>query len=318
MDFHTLIKERRPHLKPNSVDAYATSLRIVFNLVKPPPSSNPLEFLYDHATLLEALKIYKHTTQKNYLNAVIVALLGDETEPGQKALDEYGRVRDLFNQEYSDHVRAGKKTEKQKANWIEWEAYLEIVDQLGEKVKHLKSGPSKAEWSVEHKMNYQDYLLCLIYSKYPLRNDLNHTKVITKTVYNKLKPEDMQEHNFIVRHSSNKYFLILNEYKTSKKWGQKKIELSEEILRPLRRWLRHNRSGFLLITPAGGPMTSNGISKALTRIGRKMRGKPLGTSLIRHSYLSHKYKDVEEQKEKDSYVMGHSLQTQSDYILKDE
>ena len=158
----------------------------------------------------------------------------------------------------------------------------------------------------------------MFYSHYPLRNDLNHTKIITKTQYNRLKPEDKEEHNYLVRHKTNKYFLVLNEYKTSKKYGAKKIEIHEDVLKQLRRWLRHSNSGYLLITPKGDPMTANGISKALARIGRKMRGKPLGTSLLRHSYLSHKYADVDAEKVKDAHVMGHSLSTQADYVKKDD
>ena len=65
------------------------------------------------------------------------------------------------------------------------------------------------------------------------------------------------------------------------------------------------------------PLSSNGITKVLNRIGRKHRGKPFGSSILRHSYLSHKYGKVNEDKEKDADIMGHSVSTQTDYVKKD-
>ena len=72
----------------------------------------------------------------------------------------------------------------------------------------------------------------------------------------------------------------------------------------------------MLVNTKGKPLSSNGITKALNRIGMRFRGKPFGSSILRHSYLSHKYGGVNEQKVKDAEVMGHSLQTQSDYVKK--
>ena len=39
--------------------------------------------------------------------------------------------------------------------------------------------------------------------------------------------------------------------------------------------------------------------------------------ILRHSYLSHKYGKVNQEKEKDADIMGHSISTQSDYVKKD-
>ena len=227
MDFKSLIKTARPHLKDNSINAYATSLKLLAG------EETSLDFLYNTKDLLDRLEKYKHTTRKNYLNAAIVVLRGDDSAQGKKALEVYEKVRDQYNSEYSDHVRAHKKTPSQEKNWIEWPDYLEIVHKLGDAVSHLKGGSS--EWSEEDMMNYQDYILTLFYSKYPLRNDLNHTKIITKKQYNNLTDAEKSQSNYLVKHTSNKYFLVLNEYKTSKKYGEKKIEIDEALLKPISR-----------------------------------------------------------------------------------
>ena len=310
MDFTQLVLTARPNIKPNSAKTYATLLK----LLAPSETTSNLDFLNDTASVLSKLEKYKHTTRRNYLNAAIVVLKGvPGSEGSDGALQEYEKVRDKYNAEYVEQVQTHQKTERQKEIWIEWPDYLEVVDKMRDRAAHLKS----QAWSKRETQQYQDYLIALLYSKYPLRNDWAEVKVITKTDYNALGEEQKKEGNYLVKHDTNKYFFVLNEYKTSKKYGEKHIEIDEEILGPLRRWLRHNDTGYLLVNRKGEPLNSNGITKALNRIGIEERGKPLGSSILRHSYLSHKYKEVSQEKEKDAELMGHSVATQEDYVKTD-
>ena len=306
MNFIDLVFKARPALKENSAKAYATSLKLLA-----PEGAETLDFLLTPDPILQKLEKYKHTTRRNYLNAVIVVLQGDEG--AADALKTYEKVRDKYNEEYAEQVQTHKKTDRQKEIWIEWPEYLGIVDRLGSGVAGLGSG----EWSKREKQQYQDYLVTLLYSKYPLRNDWADVRVITKTEYNALGEEEKKKGNYLVKHNTNKFFFVLNEYKTSKKYGEKNIEIEESLLKPLRKWLRHNESDYLLINTKGSPLNSNGITKTLNRIGMSERGKPFGSSILRHSYLSHKYADGQKEKEKDADLMGHSVATQEDYVKTD-
>ena len=60
------------------------------------------------------------------------------------------------------------------------------------------------------------------------------------------------------------------------------------------------------------------ITKRLQRITKDRLGKRMGSNLIRHSYLSHKYGGVTEEMKEDSNIMGHSLETQQKYIKNSE
>ena len=82
----------------------------------------------------------------------------------------------------------------------------------------------------------------------------------------------------------------------------------------LRKWLEHNTSGYLLIDKKQNPLGSNGTTKALARIGLKHFDKRLGSSLLRHSYLSHKYAKASLEKKADAQLMMHSEQMQDAYI----
>ena len=69
---------------------------------------------------------------------------------------------------------------------------------------------------------HQDYLITLLYSKHPQRNEWVDAKVITKTEYNTLgEEEEEKQENYLVEHNTNKYFFVLNEYKTSKEYGRR-------------------------------------------------------------------------------------------------
>ena len=212
MDFNQLIIDARPSLKPNSASAYATSLRLLA-----PEDAKTLDFLFDTDSMMKKLGKYKHTTRRNYLNAIIVVLKGgaeanDEHPEVKEALEHYETERDRYNEEYSEMVGTHQKTDRQKELWIEWTDFLAIVDSLRQEAEKLKAG----EWSSKEKTVYQDYLIALLYSKYPLRNDFAHVKVITKKQYNGLSDGEKEQHNYIVKHDNNKYFLVLNEYKTRK------------------------------------------------------------------------------------------------------
>ena len=306
MDFTQLVLTARPNIKPNSAKAYATSLKLLA-----PDGATDFSYLFEVEPILLKLEKYKPTTRRNYLNAIIVVLKGVEGTEG--VLKQYEKIRDKYNEEYNEQVQTHTKTERQKAIWIDWPDYLEIVEELRKESDALKSG----EWTKKQQQLFQDYLVTLLYSKYPLRNDWADVMVITKTEYNKLGGGEKKQGNYLVKHDTNKYFFVLNEYKTSKKYGENHIEIDADILAPLRRWLRHNDSGYLLINRKGEPLNSNGITKTLNRIGNEQRGKPFGSSILRHSYLSHKYAEVSQEKEKDADLMGHSVATQADYVKTD-
>ena len=219
MDFTEFVVKARPNIKPNSAQAYARSLKLLA-----PEGATSLDFLRDTKTIIQKLDKYKNTTRRNYLNAVIVVLRG--LDDAEKALKEYEKLRDQYNDEYAEQVGTHQKTERQKEIWIEWPEYLDIVQKLRAEVGGFKPG----DWSPKQRQGYQDYLITLLYSHYPLRNDFAATKVISKTDYNALTEAQKKQANFVVKHNTNKYFLVLNEYKTSKKYGEKKIEI---VRRPL-------------------------------------------------------------------------------------
>ena len=301
-----IIKANRPELKPNSLKIYLSALKKL-NDNQPITSIN---FLKDFDSIMNKLDGKSQNTKKSYLNAVVVAL--QALKEDKELIEKYVKMRDGFQNEYIELVKSHKKSEKQETNWIEWKDYLAMIEKLKDNVKHLNR---KKDWTTEDIGNYQEYLITTLYKHYPVRNDFHDMKVISKRDYNKLSKEDKKKSNFLVR--SNPMLLILNEYKTSKRYGEKKIEIVPEVAKVISTYLKHHNTGYLLNQPNDflKPMTTNGVTRSLQKISmREFDGKKIGSSMLRHMYLSHKYGDDVSNKAEDSYVMGHSLQQQDDYI----
>ena len=214
MNFTQLVLQARPNIKQNSAKAYATSLKLLA-----PEDATNLDFLSDTETVLGKLEKYKHTTRRNYLNAVIVVLKGVEGSEGP--LQEYEKVRDKYNEEYAEQVQTHTKTERQKEIWIDWPDYLMIVEHLRENASYLKA----ETWTPAMKQTYQDDLITLLYSKYPLRNDWAEVKVISKTEYNALGEDEKKKGNYLVKHKSNKYFLFSMNTKRVRNTGKRTLRL---------------------------------------------------------------------------------------------
>ena len=64
-------------------------------------------------------------------------------------------------------------------------------------------------------------------------------------------------------------------------------------------------------------MSSNGLTKLLTRIFTRDLDKKISSSMLRHIYLSEKYGKELEERKKDSHNMLHSLEQQKNYIKTD-
>ena len=156
--------------------------------------------------------------------------------------------------------------------------------------------------------------------KYPLRNDLAGMKYISKTNYNKLTEDNKKENNYLVKNKNN-LMAILNVYKTSKKYGEKVIEISPEVSKVLRMYIRltGKKVGEVLFTNSrGNPITRNGISQLLLKTSKKYLDKNISTTMMRKIVVSDKFADIKEEQKELADVMGHDVGTQNLVYVKEK
>ncbi len=249
----------------------------------------------DIKNVLKALNKFKDSTIKNYLVAVLIAF---------KLSDKYNKEIEVYNKhiaelqsKVNDYYDENKKSQNQKTNWLEYKEVLNVLQELKTEVNNKKL-LEKDNLTTRELDLLQQYLVLSLYSGArgipPLRNDYSNMEII--------KEQDLKDKKgnfFVLRTKGNPYFLI-QEYKTSKKYGTEKIEISNKILKQLiKNWLKYNDTEYFLINPTTKtPMTPNGISKYISKIFKKRRDKTISSSLLRSIYITNKYKDNLSTKEK--------------------
>ena len=105
-----------PNLSPNSLKVYLSALRKLNNNL--PPTS--VKYLLDVDDILSKIEGKSNNTKKSYLNAVVVALQSAQGKSKKYAdvIERYEKLRDGYQNEYSEFVASHEKTEKQAANWV--------------------------------------------------------------------------------------------------------------------------------------------------------------------------------------------------------
>lgn len=305
------IKKSRPNIKDNTIKQYRMNLNKLKDLFE----TDNFDFLSNVDKVMDKISNHHFTSQRNFLNAIIILLMALNSDGKyDKLLEEYGTLRDDFNDKYDQEQKSGVISDKQSKNFTTIEAVYEGINKMGEELKPIKK---KKELSKKEMQLLQAYILFNIYARMPMRNDLAGMIAIKKRDYNKLKEEEKKENNYLVV-EKNGLFFVLNKYKTSKKYEELDLPIEDKDLKKLLRYyLRMNGMGVLFKTSTGKPITRIELSKILLKFSEKyMEGKKISTTLLRKIYLSSKYGDMKEQLEKDNKVMGHSKEVALNTYVK--
>jgi len=158
-------------------------------------------------------------------------------------------------------------------------------------------------------------LILRLYNHYHIRNDFSNVKVIDNDKYKQMDEEDKRLYNWYIPH---KKFIFWN-FKTSKTTNLPvvlKVKPALKLL--LTRWLKYNTSGWFLINQSGRKLSPNLITKILQSTYHRYIGKRIGTSLLRHIYISHYFANdstyLEKKEMADRFL--HSVATQQKVYRK--
>jgi hypothetical protein len=297
-------------LAPTSIKMY---LRNLEKLNDDMPLKN-LNFLKEIPTIEQKLSKYKENTKRGYLISIVSALSLDKSnKQKQKLYDDYYRLMMDKNKELKTVEASGEKTDTQEKNWITWEEVSSKMKELEDKVKSF-AGNKEIN---EHQYNVllQEVILALYYYKAPRRNEYQKMNIV-KT--DSGLPIDTNYLDF------DKKMFIFNSYKTAKKEGQLKEEIPAELQSVITTYLKFHPllKGKKIIKGTNVPFLVYYDGKplsqvnAITRILNKTFGKKVGSSMLRHIYLSSKYGKVVDEMKEDANAMSHSVDMQKDYIKK--
>ena len=196
-----------------------------------PPNYEDMLWANDTAMVSEKLKDYKYTTQRNYYNSLLIGLYASGVEKGTGVAQIYEGKRDLLNAEY-DKMK-GQNTPSQQI--ILQNVSAETLDNmLLEMKKDLKT-----------RQTHMAFVLFNIYKYYQFRNDVAGMEIYINELFEEIDAEERSKTNYIVLgRPTDSMSFILNQYKTSAKYGEKSIEIENtELANILRQWIKYKVNG---------------------------------------------------------------------------
>jgi integrase len=301
-----LVEERKV------ADSTATQyIKTLYKLNNSTPFKN-LAFLKNKDAIESKLKDYAESTQKSLMSNIVSALSLYKDASSYKKIYAYWFNR-MMERVKSDQEKPDdhQKSLKQEDNWLSWEVVKSHQDALKKEVQEFEN---KGEITSKEWDSLLNYMLLSLYVEMPPRRnqDYQFLKVSRKN------PLD-EEFNYIVLDDGN---FVFNKYKTKKTHGKLTFPIPP-TLQPILRTYLHFHPLFLtkgknagkpvhfLVDFEGNPF---GSVNAITRLLNKIFGKRVGSTMLRHIYLSDKY-DVNEM-ENDAQKMSHSADVQRNYMKK--
>lgn len=269
-----------------------------------PPTN--LDFLLDPEIVLDKIKRYKPTTQRNYIIAITSILKSKKNSSDTSALqfDEiYKMYYNLLNDYNTSLKDSTSLTETEKDSWITQESLENI---LKSKMDILMSLKGKKTLSIS---DYNNLLELVVLGLYTL------TKPRRNKDYQLMKiKNDTDDKAFNYLDLVNKKF-IFNNYKTNKTYDTQIEDVPKKLMSILKIYIKFKpESDFLLVNFNGEPLIS---INSITRILNKIFDKNISSTMLRKMYLTNKYSDTMSELKSDAKAMGTSTNVaQTNYIKK--
>jgi hypothetical protein len=275
-----------------------------------------LTFLKNTDQMDKVIGEYAESTQRALL-ATVVSVLGLHKEKAgfKKVFQHYYDAMMEKSKEAREN-ETSEKTVKQKENWISWEDIEKRKEALLEGVRAFAN--KKSIDSAQYDTLLQFFVLAL-YTDVPPRRNQDYLDMYIVKKWNENMPKDKNYLDIAGKQ------LVYEKYKTAKKYATQKQAIPDSLwnatqlffkFHPLWKGMAKRKAEpiKLLVGADGSPLTA---VNAITRLLNKVFGMKVGSSMIRHIYLTDKYKDTLEEMKKDSEAMGHSVAQQKDYVRTD-
>jgi integrase len=192
-----------------------------------------------------------------------------------------------------DQMLSGEPTAREKQNWVPWE-----------EVRAMEIALADSQYG-----SFDHLLLAMYCLIEPLRQNFGDVKLCKKDL-------GCDDKNFLIL---PKGVLVLNKYKTARRYGRYERELPGPLMDIIHESLRQYPREHLFVGSDGGPYTSqNGFTQFSNKTLRRIFGKRFTVSMMRHSFISGLdfNREVPASLFEKAKNMAHSLTTQQMYRRK--
>lgn len=289
------------NFSPTSIRTFDYSVKRLFSMMYGPLQKfNINKILKDYLTVINTIENSDAplNSKKMLFHSIsnVIKVSGIDTYPAMKILD----ARDKFSS-YVDEMRAFQKKES--------------VIPLDNIYPLIKSTFDDLELSLTDEYDPSKDVPYIILGFFiylpPLRSqDYVNTRITSKG----LKNNDDKINHINLEKSE----MIINEYKTGKKYGQRKIHLPAPLVHILKEYKTKSKNKWLvpkLYGDGSEPMTNSAFTHFLNRV----LGEKISTAELRRAYISQEVinKDMKGKERKNvAKIMAHSTRTQGEIYSK--
>jgi hypothetical protein len=299
MTIQETLLANRPNLSAGSLRTYASILTNIAKQTKL-TLTTPDDYITHYKEILASMETQPSKSRKTRLSALVVFC---EHSPNSKeAVDAF---RTLM---MSDMKAVNEENDEQKLSprQVEGNMSLEEVTKMYKALeKEVAPLWKKDELDKKEHQRLQLYVLLSCLLLIPPRRSLDYTDFKLRN------PTDTS--NYMIM-EKRKPFFVFNVYKTAKKHGQQKIAIPPTLKSIITRWTALSPYDYLLTNLSGNKINSTTIVTML----HSFFGKPLSTSMLRHIFLTDKYKDVPSLKDikQTANGMAHSPMMALQYVKR--
>ena len=280
-----IIKKIKPTLSTSSIKIYTTNLSKLYKYVNNTYDNEilNLNFIYDKKKIDQFLESKALKTKANYYTNIITLynyvldIEKNEDPKIQKLYYEFVKKKQAYNYEIKQNTIKRNHSKAKQEKVISIEKYNDFL-------KELK------------KEHFQDFVIFYLLKYFPYRNETATIRIIQSPVFKEQyntkikrqsKPKDYQ--NIITHDIKNEaFYIIRNDYKTARTYGEITSEISKEnnknLYKILHIWINRRGTNDYLFTKNGGqdenPFTGSDLSAHLGYISRKYLDVKLTTASI--------------------------------------
>jgi hypothetical protein len=302
------IIENRPNLTLSSIKTYMSIINKTARDING-KLEKPDDIIEHHKEILESLMTYKPNIRKTKLSAFIVVLDQKDDTPDdvKEIIDNYRKQLFADADDVDKDEKKQKLTESQEKNYITWDEVLKIYENLRTEAEPL----FKLENLNKKQYNkLQEFVLLSLYVLTPPRRSLDYAQFKIKSI------DESTDNYMTVKGRKKEGTLVFNAYKNSKRLGKQEVKISNALRNIIQKWMLKNPNEYLITTNTGNRIEQPRVNLMLNNIFNKN----IGSSLLRHIYLTHKYGDVDlEEMEKTTHEMGNSeIERTLKYVKKND
>jgi len=286
-------------------------------------------FLTDTDKVLDWISQFKFAKKKSLLNAAMVGLFPSSKMviPENVELNDmqeaYKIYRDLNLSMGKEDKKANieqMKTLKESDKWTTMKELEKVRNKYARELKKKGYTQKTTEFkSKSDKETLQKLLVSSLYTTQPPRRlEYGNMTRIDEKDYFKLDAKEKENNNYIVTKNRNKKYFSFGDVKVPDPDNRVvKIPINKVLNAVINTWYSLTDGSSFLQNSRGERQTSNGLSKFLIQKVFKSLGN-IGAGMIRHIFLSEKYKNDTPLKDKVELakLMNHSANTAETIYVK--